>query len=36
MFRAGVKVFTALMSPMVPIETRSSGGTPLDSYFLDR
>ena len=36
MFRPGVKVLTALISPMVPMDTRSSGGTPLDSNFRDR
>ena len=36
MFRSGVKVFTALMSPMVPMEIMSSLGTPLLSYFLAR
>ena len=36
MLRAGVKVFTALISPMVPMLTKSSAGTPLFSYFLAR
>ena len=36
MFRSGVNVFTALMSPMVPMEIISSCGTPLLSYFLAR
>ena len=36
MLRAGVKVFTALISPMVPMLTKSSPGTPLFSYFLAR
>ena len=36
MLRSGVKVFTALISPMVPMLIRSSAGTPLFSYFLAR
>ena len=36
MLRSGVKVFTALMSPMVPMDTMSSEGTPLPSYFFAR
>ena len=36
MLRSGVKVFTALISPMVPMEIISSLGTPLLSYFLAR
>ena len=36
MLRSGVKVFTALMSPMVPMLIISSAGTPLFSYFLAR
>ena len=34
--RSGVKVFTALISPMVPMLIMSSAGTPLLSYFLAR
>ena len=34
MFLAGQKVFTALISPMVPMEIRSSIPIPVDSNFL--
>ena len=36
MLRSGVKVFTALISPMVPMEIRSSCGTALLSYLRAR